>query len=319
MSGQFYPISKVVVSNGHNGVSLFAASTAPAPPLGTVQTGELLVDAQYKTIWLGVDAAVDPVTAILISDMASLMQTDIDNLAEAKAYTDQQIATRAPLNHTHPASQISDFNAAVDARIALNTPIKSQMIAMFAGSLSWVGNNTGPVDLTGWAICNGSSGTPDLRDRFVFGAGNKEVLAKNTINPNALKQTGGGGKHAHGRATATFQLNAANLPPHTHGYQEDYKGASGEPDGHTHKLIDFGAPTTLTLASGGSTARSFWIKSTSDVTTQAHPINITILPNTTSNVPHSHVIYEEADHTHSFPADSFEAVPYVVLAFIMKL
>jgi hypothetical protein len=40
---------------------------------------------------------------------------------------------------------------------------------------------------TGWNLCDGSNGTPDLRNRFVIGAGS-------TYNPAA---TGGGTTHAH--------------------------------------------------------------------------------------------------------------------------
>lgn len=29
---------------------------------------------------------------------------------------------------------------------------------------------------TGWALCNGSNGTPDLRDKFVVGAGSTYTL-----------------------------------------------------------------------------------------------------------------------------------------------
>lgn len=39
------------------------------------------------------------------------------------------------------------------------------------------------VDIpAGWALCNGSNGTPDLRDRFVIGAGS-------TYNPDDTAAT----------------------------------------------------------------------------------------------------------------------------------
>lgn len=44
------------------------------------------------------------------------------------------------------------------------------------------------VDIpTGWALCDGTQGTPDLRDRFVVGAGT-------TYNPS---DTGGNVNHSH--------------------------------------------------------------------------------------------------------------------------
>ena len=56
---------------------------------------------------------------------------------------------------------------------------------------------TGSSAPTGWAICNGQNGTPDLRDRFVIGAGNSY----------SVNATGG---------EATKTLGTANLPSHTH-------------------------------------------------------------------------------------------------------
>lgn len=55
-----------------------------------------------------------------------------------------------------------------------------------------------PVPPTGWLICNGQPGTPDLRDRFIIGAGLSW----------AVTQTGGA-------ASTTLTLNM--IPDHTHG------------------------------------------------------------------------------------------------------
>lgn len=54
------------------------------------------------------------------------------------------------------------------------------------------------VDIpAGWALCNGAAGTPDLRDRFVIGAG----------GAYAVDATGG-----------STTIAANNLPAHTHNY-----------------------------------------------------------------------------------------------------
>jgi microcystin-dependent protein len=55
-----------------------------------------------------------------------------------------------------------------------------------------------PVAPDGWKICNGDPGTPDLRDRFIIGAGLSW----------AVTQTGGA-------ASTVIALNM--LPDHTHG------------------------------------------------------------------------------------------------------
>ena len=52
----------------------------------------------------------------------------------------------------------------------------------------------------GWALCDGSNGTPDLRNRFVLGVGAAEYLGK----------TGGAQKHRHKTRQHDHQVD---LPP----------------------------------------------------------------------------------------------------------
>ena len=72
------------------------------------------------------------------------------------------------------------------------------MIMLWSGSTSSVPS--------GWALCNGSSGTPDLRDRFVVGAG----------STYAVNATGGSAN--------------ATLPSHSH------SGATSNGGAHTHSV-----------------------------------------------------------------------------------
>lgn len=72
----------------------------------------------------------------------------------------------------------------------------------------WSGSTTNIP--AGWALCNGSNGTPDLRNRFIVGAG----------STYAVGNTGG---------STSVTLTEANLPAHTH-------TATVSEDGeHTHK------------------------------------------------------------------------------------
>jgi len=80
------------------------------------------------------------------------------------------------------------------------------MIMMWSGSIASIPS--------GWALCNGASGTPDLRDRFVVGAG----------STYAVNATGG---------SATTTLLEANLPSHTHSISASGT-TSGQSAGHTH-------------------------------------------------------------------------------------
>ncbi len=53
-------------------------------------------------------------------------------------------------------------------RLALGVAIPPGTILMWSGAVDQVPH--------GWALCNGTGGTPDLRDRFIVGAGNEYLL-----------------------------------------------------------------------------------------------------------------------------------------------
>ena len=67
--------------------------------------------------------------------------------------------------------------------------VPSGVIVMWSGSVATIPS--------GWALCNGSSGTPNLRDRFIVGAGGNYSVA----------DTGGEANHT---------LTIAEMPVHTH-------------------------------------------------------------------------------------------------------
>ena len=49
----------------------------------------------------------------------------------------------------------------------------------------------------GWVLCNGSSSTPDLRDKFVIGARSDDAGVAKTLVTGALTQSGGAATHTH--------------------------------------------------------------------------------------------------------------------------
>lgn len=69
------------------------------------------------------------------------------------------------------------------------------MIMMWSGSVATV-----PA---GWLLCDGTNGTPDLRNRFIVGAGTG-------VDPSLYTPGATGGAN-------TVQLTVAQLPPHAHG------------------------------------------------------------------------------------------------------
>jgi hypothetical protein len=57
------------------------------------------------------------------------------------------------------------------------------------GIIMWSG--TVATIPSGWALCNGSNGTPDLRDRFIIGARQDDAGTAKTNVTGSLTQTGG--------------------------------------------------------------------------------------------------------------------------------
>lgn len=109
------------------------------------------------------------------------------------------------------------------AGTSTGTTIPTGMISLWYGSIGSVP--------TGWYLCDGTNGTPDLRNKFVVGAGSTYSVAATGGSTDAVVVS-----HTH---TATSTVTD---PGHTHG--SNYVGSSnavGTPGGAA------AVPTTLSL------------------------------------------------------------------------
>jgi hypothetical protein len=108
---------------------------------------------------------------------------------------------------------------------ATTSPFIAGMIIIWSGSIGSIP--------TGWVLCNGSNGTPDLRDRFVIAAGSTYAVGATGGSADAIVVT------------------------HTH-------TATVTDPGHTHTTTAFGSIGTATGGANGSvTSQAFGTISTS--------------------------------------------------------
>lgn len=132
------------------------------------------------------------------------IDTEFNAIASAissKADTNSPTFTGTPLAPTQATATTSNTQIAttafVQAAIAAANLVPSGTIVLWSGSVASIP--------TGWVLCNGSNGTPDLRNRFVVGAGSTYAVAATGGSADAIVVS-----HNH---TATSSVTD---PGHTH-------------------------------------------------------------------------------------------------------
>tara|TARA_R110002060_G_C2119459_1_gene98639 strand:- start:57 stop:1373 length:1317 start_codon:yes stop_codon:yes gene_type:complete len=154
------------------------------------------------------------------------------------------------------------------------SPFPSGMIVLWSGS-------TGSIP-TGWVICNGSNSTPDLRDKFVVGAG----------STYAVDATGGSAN--------------ATLPSHTH-----TASSSVSDSGHAHSTNVFRhsdkAGTNPSAADSGSASGKIF------ATTGTGTFNMVSTSTATTGISVSTSVASAGSS-----ATNANLPPYYALAYIMK-
>ena len=95
-------------------------------------------------------------------------------------------------------------------------------IIMWSGTLSSI-----PTD---WQLCDGTNGTPDLRDKFVAGARQDEGGVAKTNITGSLTKSGGSISHSH-----TFSATTPVISDHW-AVRNDYQNVGVSKSDHTHQI-----------------------------------------------------------------------------------
>ena len=191
----------------------------------------------------------------------------------------------------------------------------------------------------GWAICDGTQGTPDLRDSFIIGAGGKYALdarggaasatpdvstgtAKTGIRLADAAPGGTAGNSGTGIGIQGTTLDGNTLPSHHHMVCE-YAGTSGENQNHIEGKTN-GPSGTFTSNAGNSWGHAHGVSDPG----HAHAVGSSEHAHGVSDPTHGHTVATEAHnhtltdggHAHTVTAKAIGTVPpYYALCFIQKL
>jgi hypothetical protein len=179
---------------------------------------------------------------------------------------------------------------------ALNYLVPSGLISMWHGA-----NNTIP---TGWSLCDGANGTPDLRDRFIVGAGTRWAVGDTGGSHNAVvvshnhsASSGSAGTHNHSGNTSSngnhnhtgntsYEGNhshsgdtGSDVGAHSHTYKDWKYGGSG-PTHDSNNNWTYGDVNRTTESAGG----------------HGHSLSI----NWNGNHRHSFSTSDSGNHYHNF-------------------
>lgn len=162
----------------------------------------------------------DGVFSVLLGSVTAL------NLAfDADYWLSTEVGTSGEMS---PRQRITSVGYAIRAEIAdtIKDPtllVPKGAIIMWSGLISNI-----PA---GWALCDGTNGTPDLRDKFIYGVSAGE-------NPGA---TGGNN---------FYSLTIEQLPPHTHSLRHGITGSYRDLQTSIDRLIDTSIGDFLTGSTG---------------------------------------------------------------------
>lgn len=124
----------------------------------------------------------------------------------------------------------------------------SGMIMMWSGSIASIPS--------GWVLCNGSNGTPDLRDKFVIGASVDNAGVSNTTVTGANTKTGGSKD-----AVVVSHTHSITDSGHTHTYF-NMSGANGRFNDGGGLGNNTGTTTTTNSATTGISVNSAGVSGT---------------------------------------------------------
>ena len=236
------------------------------------------------------------------SDLNKPISTATQNALNSKANTSTQIIAGTGL--TGGGTLAANRTISIDPNYSGNVPKGG--IIMWSGSTSNIPS--------GWALCNGANGTPDLRGRFVIGAGG-------SYNPG---NTGGGSIPSHSHGVGSLATNSTGSHSHTgtaaSAGSHNHSGTTNSAGAHSHTL------SMNPESSGGSHARGSSYSGGSLITSTAGAHTHSLSIDSSGSHTHSVSVTSAGAHTHTISGSTAAAgsgseviAKYYALCYIMRV
>lgn len=231
----------------------------------------------------------------------STQQFEVNDSGASKSVTGAQLKSFILGDVTASAAELNILDGATVTTAELNLLDGKTANDFFpsGGIIIWSGAaNAIP---SGWLLCNGASGTPDLRDRFVVGAG----------STYAVGATGG-------------QNSITSVPAHTHGSGNLVTANAGD-HAHNGSTSTIGNHNHNINAGSGSNGSSVGINSAQS-NVQANQTTITNAVQQSGSHAHNFTTANAGTHAHNVSGNTSSAgnasvdvrPPYYALCYIMK-
>lgn len=200
------------------------------------------------------------------------------------------------------AGSIGEIASQLTTDILAVTQLPRGIITMWSGATNAVPS--------GWALCDGNNGTPNLKDRFIVGAGQNYGVGNTggnwTQTPSVWTNAAGTGIQVAGTA-----INTSQMPWHTH------SGSVGS-DASIRVQNSMQSSLAGEWLADDSFGSEGWSSSPIRKPLKEFSASLSI-SGTGGNQPHYHGVTDNG-HAHTAAASAIDVrPPYYALAFIMKL
>jgi hypothetical protein len=225
-----------------------AAANVYVPPVSKVyvvkNTGSYAI-TMYNSTVLGNTTAAGTGLAVAAGTTVSMF-TDGTNFYASSIPTGASTGTGNIVYSASPA--LTGVPTAPTANVGTNTTqiattafalangIPSGAIVMWSGSIASIPS--------GWYLCDGSNSTPDLRNRFIVGAGSTYAVAATGGSADAIVVS-----HTH---TYSGTVDSAGTHSHTIGARDDTVGVGDQVDSSSGAAV-----TTVPTSSAGAHVHTY--------------------------------------------------------------